>query len=45
MHHAEYGVGTVIGIEGIGDQQKVTVSFSVYGSKKFLPRLARLERI
>ena len=45
VHHSEYGVGTVIGIEGNGDGQKVTVSFSVYGSKKFLPRVARLERI
>ena len=45
VHHAEYGVGTVIGIEGTGDQQKVTVSFSIVGSKKFLPRFARLERL
>jgi DNA helicase-2/ATP-dependent DNA helicase PcrA len=45
VHHSEYGVGTVIGIEGQGDAQKVTVSFSIYGSKKFLPRYARLERI
>ena len=45
VHHSEYGVGTVIGIEGQGDSQKVTVSFSIYGSKKFLPRYARLERI
>ncbi|HEV8198747.1 MAG TPA: UvrD-helicase domain-containing protein [Candidatus Polarisedimenticolia bacterium] len=45
VHHAEYGVGTVIGIEGAGDQQKVTVSFSIVGSKKFLPRFARLERL
>ena len=45
VHHAEYGVGTVIGIEGSGDQQKVTVSFSIVGSKKFLPRFARLERL
>ena len=45
VHHAEYGVGTVIGIEGVGDNQKLTVSFSIYGSRKFLPRLARLERI
>ena len=45
VHHSEYGVGTVIGIEGRGDAQKVTVSFSIYGSKKFLPRYARLERI
>jgi DNA helicase-2/ATP-dependent DNA helicase PcrA len=45
VHHAEYGVGTVIGIEGTGDAQKVTVSFSIVGAKKFLPRYARLERI
>jgi len=45
VHHSEYGVGTVIGIEGTGDGQKVTVSFSIYGARKFLPRIARLERI
>ncbi|HYV86385.1 MAG TPA: UvrD-helicase domain-containing protein [Patescibacteria group bacterium] len=45
VHHADYGVGTVIGIEGSGEAQKLTVSFSIYGSKKFLPRYARLERI
>ncbi len=45
VHHPEYGVGTVIDIEGSGDRQKLTVSFSIYGSKKFLPRYARLERI
>jgi ATP-dependent DNA helicase UvrD/PcrA len=45
VHHPEYGVGTVIEVEGRGDVQKLTVSFSIYGSKKFLPRYARLERI
>ncbi len=45
VHHPEYGVGTVIEVEGSGDGQKLTVSFSIYGSKKFLPRYARLERI
>ena len=45
VHHPEYGVGTVIGVEGSGDKLKLTVSFSIYGSKKFLPRYARLERI
>ena len=45
VHHPEYGVGTVIGVEGKGDGLKLTVSFSVYGSKKFLPRYAPLERI
>ena len=45
VHHPEYGVGTVIGVEGRGDTTKLTVSFSIYGSKKFLPRFAPLERI
>ncbi len=45
VHHPEYGVGTVIGVEGDGDRLKLTVSFSIHGSKKFLPRFARLERI
>jgi ATP-dependent DNA helicase UvrD/PcrA len=45
VHHPEYGVGTVIGVEGKGDTLKLTVSFSVYGSKKFLPRYAPLEKI
>jgi len=45
VHHPEYGVGTVIGVEGSGDKLKLTVSFSIYGSKKFLPRYAPLERI
>jgi hypothetical protein len=45
VHHPEYGVGTVIGIVGSGEKQKVTVSFTVYGSKKFLPHHAPLEKI
>jgi len=45
VHHPEYGVGTVIRVEGAGDKLKLTVSFSIHGSKKFLPRFAPLERI
>jgi DNA helicase-2/ATP-dependent DNA helicase PcrA len=45
VHHPEYGIGTIIGVEGGGDSLKVTVSFSVYGSKKFLPKYAPLEPI
>jgi DNA helicase-2/ATP-dependent DNA helicase PcrA len=45
LHHPEYGVGTVIGVEGTGAGQKITVSFSIYGSKKFVTRYAPLERI
>ncbi len=45
VHHPEFGVGTVIGVEGRGEQTKLTISFSIYGSKKFLPHYARLEKI
>jgi ATP-dependent DNA helicase UvrD/PcrA len=45
VHHPEYGIGTIIQVEGSGDALKLTVSFSVYGSKKFLPKYAPLEPI
>jgi len=45
LRHPEYGAGTVIGVEGSGDGVKVTVSFSIYGSKKFMARVAPLERL
>jgi ATP-dependent DNA helicase UvrD/PcrA len=45
VHHPEYGIGTIIGVEGTGESLKLTVSFSVYGSKKFLPRYSQLEPI
>jgi hypothetical protein len=32
-------------VEGNGDALKLTVSFSVFGSKKFLPKYAPLEPI
>jgi len=43
VRHPDYGVGTVIAVEGSGDALKLTVSFSIHGSKKFLPRFAPLE--
>jgi hypothetical protein len=45
VHHPDYGIGTIIGMEGTGETLKLTVSFSVYGSKKFLPRYSQLEPI
>src|SRR5262249_28954454 len=38
VHHPEYGIGTIIAVEGAGESLKLTVSFSVYGSRKFLPK-------
>jgi len=45
VHHPEYGIGTIIGAEGSGESLKLTVSFSVYGSKKFLAKYAPLEPV
>jgi DNA helicase II / ATP-dependent DNA helicase PcrA len=43
VRHPNYGLGTVIRVEGEGDDRKFTVSFIDYGTKKLLERYARLE--
>lgn len=43
VHHKKYGLGIVLSTEGVGEDTKVTVSFSRFGRKKLLARLARLE--
>ncbi len=43
VRHPTYGVGTVIGVEGEGDDRKLTVSFSDRGTKKLVERYAQLE--
>jgi ATP-dependent DNA helicase UvrD/PcrA len=45
VRHAKYGVGTVIGCDGDGEDTKVTVSFPGYGTKKLVERYAALERL
>jgi len=44
VRHAQFGVGTVIGIEAHGDDAKVTVRFVTAGSKRLLARYAKLEK-
>ncbi|MBI3669871.1 MAG: UvrD-helicase domain-containing protein [Acidobacteria bacterium] len=44
VRHPTYGLGTIIGVEGEGDDRKLTVSFSDYGTKMLLERYANLER-
>ena len=44
VRHAKYGVGTVVGCEGEGEEAKVTVSFPGYGRKKLVERYASLQR-
>ena len=43
VRHAKYGVGTIIQIEGEGDDRKITVSFLDYGPKKLVERYANLQ--
>jgi DNA helicase-2/ATP-dependent DNA helicase PcrA len=44
VRHPSYGLGTILSIEGEGDDRKITVSFQDYGTKKLLERYAHLER-
>jgi DNA helicase-2/ATP-dependent DNA helicase PcrA len=41
--HPTYGEGTVLAVEGEGNDRKFTVSFPVYGTKKLVERYAKLE--
>jgi DNA helicase-2/ATP-dependent DNA helicase PcrA len=43
VRHATYGLGTIIAVDGEGDDRKLTVSFTDYGTKKLLERYAHLE--
>jgi DNA helicase-2/ATP-dependent DNA helicase PcrA len=43
VRHAQFGVGTVLGVEDQGDEVKVTVRFNASGVKKLLAKYAKLE--
>ena len=43
VRHSKYGVGTIIQIEGEGEDRKLTVSFQDYGPKKLVERYANLQ--
>ena len=43
VRHPTYGLGTIIAVDGEGDDRKLTVSFSDYGTKKLVERYAQLE--
>ncbi len=43
VRHSKFGVGTIIGVEGEGDDRRLTVSFQDYGPKKLLERYANLQ--
>jgi DNA helicase-2/ATP-dependent DNA helicase PcrA len=43
IEHAKYGRGTVLRLEGSGDDTKVTVSFPNYGLKKLIAKYAGIK--
>ncbi len=45
VRHPEYGVGTVVGVEGEDDDRRISVSFPGRGTKKFIERYAHLQPV
>jgi DNA helicase II / ATP-dependent DNA helicase PcrA len=43
VRHAKYGMGTIIEVEGEGEDRKLTVSFQDHGAKKLIERYANLQ--
>jgi DNA helicase II / ATP-dependent DNA helicase PcrA len=43
VRHSKYGVGTIIEVEGEGEDRKLTVSFQDHGAKKLIERYANLQ--
>ena len=44
VRHPKYGRGTILSVEGEGDERRLTVSFLDYGTKKLVERYANLTR-
>jgi DNA helicase-2/ATP-dependent DNA helicase PcrA len=44
VRHPNYGVGTIVGVEGDDDDRRLSVSFPGRGTKKFIERFAQLEQ-
>ena len=45
VRHPEYGVGTVVGVEGEDSDRRLSVSFPGRGTKKFIERYAQLQQL
>ncbi len=43
VRHAQFGIGTVVGVEEHNDDLKITVRFNTVGVKKLLAKYAKLE--
>jgi DNA helicase-2/ATP-dependent DNA helicase PcrA len=45
VRHPEFGVGTIIGVEGDDDDRRLSVTFPGRGTKKFVERYAQLQQL
>jgi DNA helicase-2/ATP-dependent DNA helicase PcrA len=45
VRHPDYGVGTIVGVEGEEEDRRLSVSFPGRGTKKFVERFAQLEQM
>jgi DNA helicase II / ATP-dependent DNA helicase PcrA len=45
VRHPDYGVGTIVGVEGDEEDRRLSVSFPGRGTKKFVERYAQLEQM
>jgi DNA helicase-2/ATP-dependent DNA helicase PcrA len=45
VRHPQYGVGTIIGVEGDDDDRRLSVTFPGRGTKKFVERYAQLQQL
>jgi DNA helicase-2/ATP-dependent DNA helicase PcrA len=45
VRHPNYGVGTIVAVEGDDEDRRVSVSFPGRGTKKFVERFAQLEQV
>ena len=45
VRHPEFGIGTVIGVEGEDDDRRLSVTFPGRGTKKFVERYAQLTQM
>ncbi len=43
VRHAQFGVGTIVAVDGDGDEMRITVKFNTVGTKKLLARYANLQ--
>lgn len=45
VRHPDYGIGTIVGVEGEEEDRRLAVSFPGRGTKKFVERFAQLEQM